>query len=101
VSGVGPTETDGGSDPSRFVLRSLGLYAAIQGCVCLIVSLCIYSLGAVVLTYWPAQYGPGWPEIWGGALLGGLLALRLKRAYWFVTACVIAIFAATWLGAIV
>lgn len=101
VSRAAPTETGGGADPGGYVLRSLGLYAVIQGCLCLIASLCIYSLGAAVLTYWPAQYGPGWPEIWGGALLGGLLALRLKRAYWFVTACVIAIFVATWLPAIV
>lgn len=101
VNGPVPTENDGGADPQGFVLRSLGLYAVIQGCVCLIVSLCIYSLGAVVLIYWPAQCGPGWPEIWGGALLGGLLALRLKRAYWFVTSCVIVIFAVTLLGAMV
>ena len=98
VRGIAPTETDGGADPKGYVLRSLGLYAVIQGCVCLIVSVCIYSLGTVVLAYWPVQYGPGWSEIWGGALLGGLLALRLRRAYWFVSACVMVIFAATWLG---
>jgi hypothetical protein len=101
VRAIALTGTEGGTDPKGYVLRSLGLYAVIQGCVCLIVSVCIYSLGAVVLTYWPVQYGPGWPQIWGGALLGGLLALRLRRVYWFVTACVIVIFAATWLGATV
>lgn len=93
-------EAGEGRDPSGFVLRSLGLYAAIQAGLGLIASLCLYSLGALVLTHWPVQSWAGWPEIWVGALLGGLLALRLKRVYVFATACVVLIFTATWLRGI-
>ncbi len=68
-------------DPARFVLRSLVQYFAFQTGLGLLAAMCLYSLGAAILPYWPLQEGPGWPEIWGAALLGGLLALRLRRSY--------------------
>lgn len=92
------SESRAGKDPRAFVLRSLGLYVAIQASLCLVASMCLYSLGPVVLAYWPGLQGAGWPVILGGALLGGFLALRLRSSYWLLVAGIVFLFVATWLG---
>lgn len=89
---------DGGGDPRASVLRSLALYVGIQAGLCLLAAMCLYSLGSVLLGYWPGPGGPDWPKILGGVLMGAFLALRLRRSYWILAAGIMAAFVATWLG---
>ena len=87
-------------DPQPFVLRTLLSYAGIQAGICLISSLCLYPLAVIALRYWPASGAPGWPLIWGSALLGSILALRLRKAYYLLAVSLVVIFIPLWMGII-
>ncbi len=70
--------------PERFVGNALLRHFAIHSALGAVSGILLYTLAMALLPFWSLKGEIGWPILWGAALMGAILALRIRRAYWLL-----------------